>query len=242
MSFRLPVLPGAGPDMRGSARRRQRSIPHWVASLGVSLGLLLVAPGFGGEAGSTARSADGSTGEGHPAEREGGGSRSGGVPDLSAFRIIAERNIFNASRSGGRVNPARATRRPARVETLALVGTLEAGTNRIAFFDGSDRQFRQAVRPGGRVAGLTVEEIRFDKVYVVQDTQRWELPVGRALRREDEGEWRLADAVGLPAAEPSGPVEPGSGRESAAASAPAVSAEAAEVLRKLMERRAREEQ
>lgn len=242
MSFRGSVLLDGWHGLRDWGQRCRRGVPPWGVSLGTGLALLAAVSLPGGEAGSTSSSADRQSGEVRPAVGGPEAGRSGGTPDLSAFRIIVDRNIFNASRSGGRPNPVRASRRPARVETLALVGTLEVGTNRIAFFDGSDRQFRQAARPGDRVAGLTVEAIHFDKVYVMQDTQRWELPVGRALRREDEGEWRLAEAVGLAAAEPSGPVELGNGGGSTAASPPAVSGEAAEVLRKLMERRAREEQ
>jgi len=170
-----------------------------------------------------------------------------GPADLSAFRIIVDRNIFNATRSGARPAPVRPVRRPARVDTLALVGVLENGSDRIAFFDGSDSEFRRAVRPGQQVAGLTVQEIHFDKVYLVREDQRWELPVGRALRREEEGPWQVADAVGLPlAASPGGGNTDRSGPTFSSGPASAGSSgsggAADEVLRRLMERRAREEQ
>jgi len=213
--------------------------PLLLMLIGLAAGLLpLQAQSTSGPARGTGRPNGSEAPAGRPELSRG----DSGAADLSAFRIIADRNIFNATRSGARPGPARNPRRPARVETLALVGTLEAGTNRIAFFDGSDARFRQAVRTGEQVAGLTIQEIHFDRVYVVQETRRWELPVGRALRREDEGEWQLADAVGLPAAAPADALDGSSGLATGAADSPAVSGEAAEILRKLMERRAREEQ
>lgn len=170
-----------------------------------------------------------------------------GPADLSAFRIIVDRNIFNSTRSGGRPAPARITRRPARVDTIALVGVLENGSDQIAFFDGSNPDYRCGVRPGQTVAGLTVQEIRFDKVYLAGDTQRWELPVGRALRREENGPWELSEAVGLPLAASSGSgnggrldSNPDARAVSSGSSGPGGAAD--EILRKLMERRAREEQ
>jgi len=184
-------------------------------------------------------------GEAAPAVRD--VSPRAGPADLSAFRIIVDRNIFNSTRSGGRPAPARITRRPARVDTIALVGVLENGSDRIAFFDGSNPDYRCAVRPGQTVAGLTVQEIRFDKVYLAGDTQRWELPVGRALRREEDGPWELSEAVGLPLAASSGSgsggrfdSNPDARAVSSGSSGPGGAAD--EILRKLMERRAREEQ
>jgi hypothetical protein len=230
------LLPRQDPWAEGWVRTLR---PLLLMLIGLAAGLLpLQAQSTSGPARGTGRPNGSEAPAGRPEVSRG----DSGAADLSAFRIIADRNIFNATRSGARPGPARNPRRPARVETLALVGTLEAGTNRIAFFDGSDARFRKAVRTGEQVAGLAVQEIRFDRVYVVQDTRRWELPVGRALRREDEGEWQLADAVGLPAAAPADALDGSSGLATGAADSPAVSGEAAEILRKLMERRAREEQ
>src|SRR5262245_38315845 len=56
--------------------------------------------------------------------------------DESAFRIVSERNIFNANRSGGTVRST-SSRRPVRVETFALVGTMAYEKGVFAFFEGS---------------------------------------------------------------------------------------------------------
>lgn len=175
----------------------------------------------------------------------GSGAARAEAPDLGHFRIILDRNIFNASRSGARPAPARTVRRPVRVDTLALVGTLESGSTRVAFFDGSNSDYRKAVRPGEEVAGLTVQEIHFERVYLVRESQRWELPVGGALRREEEADWQMSDAgAGILIARGRNDRTDGAGRGSAE-DGPVVTAGSGptdEVLRKLMERRAREEQ
>ncbi|MCS7090226.1 MAG: hypothetical protein RMN51_03625 [Verrucomicrobiota bacterium] len=183
--------------------------------------------------------------ESHAVAETGSGPVRPQASDFGAFRIILDRNIFNATRSGARPSPTR-PRRPARVDTLALVGTLENGSDRIAFFDGSSSEFRRAVRIGEELVGFKVEEIHFDKVYLVQGSHRWELPVGRALRREEEAEWQLSEAVGLPtgAATRNPQANESSLRQTSPAGtrADGDSGPGDEVLRRLMERRAREEQ
>lgn len=156
--------------------------------------------------------------------------------DYSAFRVIAERNIFNASRSGGRATaPPRETRRPARVDTLVLVGVMSYEKGTFAFFDGSSGEFRKATRPGGTVGDFKVVDIRPERVQLENSTNRFELRVGARLRREDQGPWQLSESIEpLPG--------PGAGGASAA-SAPAEGSNggaADEVLRRLLQRREQE--
>ena len=66
------------------------------------------------------------------------------------FRIVSERNIFNANRSGGQVRLA--TRRPARVESFTLVGTMAYEKGTFAFFEGSSSEFTKAVKADGVTA------------------------------------------------------------------------------------------
>lgn len=166
---------------------------------------------------------------GEPAAR----SRPG---DYNTFRVIAERNIFNASRSGGRAAaPPREARRPARVDTLALVGVMSYEKGTFAFFDGSSGEFRKATRTGGTVGDFKVVDIRPERVQLENGTNRFELRVGARLRREDQGPWQLSEST-----EPL----PGAGAGGAsAASAPAEGSNggaADEVLRRLLQRREQE--
>ncbi len=155
--------------------------------------------------------------------------------DYSAFRLIAERNIFNAARSGGRVNaPPRETRRPARTDTLALVGVMSYEKGAFAFFDGSQPEFRKALAPGGTIAEFKLAEIRPDGVGLENGTNRWELRVGTRLRREDQGPWQLSDSTESLTPAPAG------GTTSAGTAESSNGGAADEVLRRLLQRREQE--
>lgn len=179
--------------------------------------------------------------------------------DYSTFRQIADRNIFNASRTArGAPPPPREIRRPSRVDTFGLVGTMAYEKGPMAFFDGNSSEFRQAVRLNDKVAGWTLAAVSLHSVKLANGTNSFELPVGQSLRREDDGPWRLADGADF-ASSGGGREERGSsfsrssrdGRSrdsggstggSRGSTATADDGEASEVLRQLMERRAREEQ
>lgn len=114
--------------------------------------------------------------------------------DEAAFRIIAERNIFNANRSGGRVQLA--TRRPARIETVTLVGTMAYERGTFAFFDGSSSEFSKVIQANGVIAGHKLVNVRTAGVTLEADGKQFELPVGSQLRREDAGAWLVTEATG----------------------------------------------
>lgn len=190
--------------------------------------------------------------------------------DESAFRIVAERNIFNANRIG----PVRVTspRRPSVVESFTLVGTMDYEKGEFAFFEGSSSELTKVLKPGAVIAGHKLLVISPQGVKLEADGKEIDLPVGSQMRREDEGLWQLAEArfsSPSPAsstasvASRSGRPERGNesfdrsrrggdtsarrgdGSESAtrpAASAAASSESEDEVLKRLMERRERESQ
>lgn len=154
--------------------------------------------------------------------------------DFNAFRLIAERNIFNAARSGGRVNPPpRDIRRPARTDSLALVGVMSYERGPFAFFDGSSPEFRKALQPGGTVAGFQVLEIRPNGVRLDNGTNQFELRVGARLRHEDQGPWQLSESTEPLSAAAAGSASSPGGAESS-------NDAAEEVLRRLLQRREQE--
>lgn len=112
--------------------------------------------------------------------------------DESAFRIITERNIFDANRSGGtvRVN----SRRPSVVETFTLVGTMAYGKGAFAFFEGSSADLTKVLKPAGIIAGHKLVDVYANSVKLDVDGREIELPVGSQMRREDEGTWQAAEA------------------------------------------------
>lgn len=170
--------------------------------------------------------------------------------DYASFRVVVERNIFNASRSGRQQPREREpARRPARTDTFGLVGTMTYEKGPLAFFDGSSSDYRQVVKPGGTIAGFQLEAIRPDAVTLRRDSNTFELFLGTQMRREDGGEWKVAGQFEAASSSSGGGGSSGSGRASSGgpdAGAPATAAsgggDVSEVLRRLMEKRERESQ
>jgi hypothetical protein len=168
--------------------------------------------------------------------------------EFSAFRAIAERNIFNGSRAGRRTEPPRESRRPARVDSFGLVGVMSYDRGTFAFFDGSSADYRKALQCGGGLAGFELVEVLPNAVKLQQGTNTTELRLGMQLRREDEGEWKLAEQGESFASSGSargGSSERGSSREpspggGAAGSPAAASAVDDEVLKRMLQKRQEE--
>lgn len=114
--------------------------------------------------------------------------------DESAFRLVTERNIFNANRSGGTVRGP--SPRPARIETFTLVGTMAYAKGVFAFFEGSNSEFTKVMKADGVIAGHKLRDIYANGVKLEADGREIELPVGAQMRREDEGTWHVAETSG----------------------------------------------
>lgn len=150
---------------------------------------------------------------------------------FEAFRIIAERNIFNQNRSTKSVVQDSAATRPAPVvEAFSLVGTMSYKKGHFAFFDGTRSEFKKPLKIGDKIAGYEIREINGGGVKIANETNELELKVGQQLRREDESEWQLSSAPP--------PVESATSESAAAAGASGGSEE--EALKRLMEKRAKE--
>jgi hypothetical protein len=113
--------------------------------------------------------------------------------DASAFEIVAERNIFNANRSGGQVRVS-SSRRPTRIETFTLVGTMAYEKGVFAFFEGSSSELSKVLKSNGVIAGHKLVDILANSVKLEADGKQFELPIGLQMRREDEGTWHMAEA------------------------------------------------
>lgn len=114
--------------------------------------------------------------------------------DFSAFKIVTERNIFDAKRTGRSSRGGGERRRVARVDTVALVGTLSYEKGSYAFFDGSSSEYRKALQPGATIAGYTLAEVLPNQVKLTQPNASnapVALKVGLQLRREDGGDWQV---------------------------------------------------
>lgn len=172
--------------------------------------------------------------------------------DESAFRIVSERNIFNANRSGGTVRST-TTRRAPRVDSFALVGTMAYEKGAFAFFEGSSSEFTKVLKANGVIAGHKIVDILANGVKLEIDGQVVDLAIGSGLRREDQGLWAISDAVSTSnggsssrrsrseRSEDSGSDHSSSSSTSTSSSA-APSGDQSEILKRLMERRAKESQ
>lgn len=166
--------------------------------------------------------------------------------DYASFSVIAERNIFNAGRSGRRSSGPRETRRPSRVDSFGLVGVLRSEKGTFAFFDGSGSEYRKALAPGGTLAGFKLIDIQPGAVALEAGTNRTELRIGMQFRREEAGEWRLSERTETFASSGSGSSSassrgadssPTAGGDAAAASG---GGDADEVLKRLLQKREQE--
>jgi hypothetical protein len=155
--------------------------------------------------------------------------------DYSSFRIIAERNIFDPDRYP---HTTRSVRRTAnnRAPAFSLVGTMTYKKGMLAFFDGTDSDYRKVLAPNGVINGYTVVEITLRGVRLESAGKSVEMKVGAQMRQEGKGDWQLAESGELPASTAAtGPVTPDAPPPGADSSS-----EGNDVLKKLMQQREQE--
>lgn len=191
--------------------------------------------------------------------------------DFSTFKILTERNIFDPNRSsrGNRYTaPPSDTPPPARppaptiIETFTLVGTLAYGENQMAFIDGPSSQYKKALRLNDTIAGLKLKSVAANQAAFDNDGKEISLRIGHQLRREDRREWQIntqptvytaaplapsgtnissTSATNLVSADLSSPPAPGAAPVVAKPD-PAPTGAEAEALRRLLEKRRKEEE
>src|SRR5258706_16352028 len=62
-----------------------------------------------------------------------------------------------------------------------------------AFFDGTRSDYRKVLKQDDTIAGFKITAIEPSHVILASATNELDLGVGKQLRREDEGEWRMSD-------------------------------------------------
>lgn len=146
-----------------------------------------------------------------------------------SFRLIVDRNIFNPSRRPRE----RTEERQQRIDTIALVGTMQSDKGVVAFFDSQDATYRKTLSEGQSLGEFKVQKIQPNEVELARDGKPVSLRVSDQLRRPEGGDWSLApsdipapDARGAASASAARPVE-----------APSISSENNDVARRMMEAR-----
>ena len=113
-----------------------------------------------------------------------------GAISYSAFKLIAERNIFDQNRSVRAPRPVAA--KTPRAESFGLTGTLSSEKGPYAFFDGTSSAYRKVLKPEGTIAGYMVTAVGPDAVTLEEGDRKLELRVGTQLTREGEDDWKVA--------------------------------------------------
>jgi hypothetical protein len=148
--------------------------------------------------------------------------------DYSAFRLVAERNIFDPNRSP---RSSRAPTQAKTVDSFSLVGTMSYEKGDFAFFDGSSSDYKKVLKTNDMIASYKVVAISPELVKIVSGTNLLDLKVGTQMRRRENGTWEreaspAAYTASTSSATPSEAAAP-SGAES-------------DVLKKMMQRREKE--
>jgi hypothetical protein len=160
--------------------------------------------------------------------------------DYQSFKLITDRNIFDPDRSPRSArNPRSDPRRPARVESFSLVGTLSYEKGTFAFFDGSSSEYRKALKCADTIAGYKVCEITANRVKLEANGQQIELPVGAQMRRQDDDDWALSESGGSSASTAS-TLASNDKAESSSSSTSGSDGEENDVLKRLLQKRQQE--
>lgn len=155
--------------------------------------------------------------------------------DLAAFKILNERNIFNANRSPAEARGAvGAPKKVIRVNSLSLVGTMSSSKGTLAFFDGNASSYKKALKQGDTLADFTLTEIQPNSVQLKYKDNILKVSVGGQLRQQEEEDWKLTDS-----AEPL-PTSSTPGTAEAAATDSDSSSVEDPILKRLMEQREKE--
>jgi hypothetical protein len=121
------------------------------------------------------------------------------VTDYSSFRLITERNIFDPNRYAHTSRSVRRTANNNRAPAFSLAGTMTYQSGMLAFFDGTDPDYRRVLSQNGIIAGYRVMEITLHGVRLESAGKTNVMKVGMQMRQESKGEWQLSDASDLPA-------------------------------------------
>jgi hypothetical protein len=158
--------------------------------------------------------------------------------DYSAFRLIADRNIFNPDRYAHSTRGSRQTKAHApALPAFYLVGTMDYRKGIFAFFDGNNSEYRKVAGKGGTVAGYAVTEITHAGVKLEAGGKTLELKVGARMQQDGEGKWELSETGSSAEA---ATVAPAPAASDASAAPASDSSATSDILKRLMQKREQE--
>lgn len=156
---------------------------------------------------------------------------------FDAFKNVRAKNIFDPTRRGPRIEtpPSGPSSAPTnRGRSLALTGTMVAEGKSLAFFGGSAAEGSRVISVGNSVATYKLTAIAATQVSLEHEGKSLVLEVGRQISFENgPGEPAAAGPIVEAAAEPAADA-------TGTPSVPGPAGDKAEILRRMMERRAKE--
>ncbi len=125
-----------------------------------------------------------------PSELKDSQSGSGDI-GFESFRIIHQRNVFDPNRRKPIPLSERRRDKPAPVRTASftLQGTMSYRSRSIAFFNGSESDYRRSVEINDVIGSHRIVEIKPDEVVMELDGKRIHLPVRHSRKRRGEEAW-----------------------------------------------------
>ena len=119
---------------------------------------------------------------------------------FNAFQIILQRNIFDPDRKV-QLPPSEQRPPPPRQpdpESFTLTGTMLYGDKKMAFFDGSSRDYQGVKDQKQTIADHMIDQVTADGVLLRRDgsDETIDMKVGMQLRRVGDAPWELSSALG----------------------------------------------
>ncbi len=178
-----------------------------------------------------------------------------GDTDYAKFSgFITDRNIFDPNRVPHSTRTVQArTRTRTRTRSsgapfVALVGTMSYEKGRFAFFNANDSEMKKILGVGDEVAGYQVKEVAATEVTLVgADKKEFQMKIGDQLHQDGKA-WKLSDdssgnaPAGEPVAASTESESSSTGSAETPAAAPSVNLQGNDILKRLMEKRAKENQ
>lgn len=158
------------------------------------------------------------------------------------YKIITDRNIFNPNRSPTNIEAPPRDNTPApRTDWFSLKGTMSYEEKAYAFFEGTGSQYNGGFKTNDAIGGYKIAEIAGDHINLAASADKTiELRVGMQMRRVGSGPWTLVASPDLSATPESGDGGSGASSSSSGSGSGGGSANVDEVMKRLMERRAKE--
>jgi len=162
-----------------------------------------------------------------------------GRPAFSTFKIVADRNIFDPTRHAGyKPGPQPIVRKS---DIFAYKGTLSYEKGSFAIFDGSSAEYQKALKVSDTIAGYQLLSVSRNSVKLASGTNEVELRIGMQMSRQEQGPWTPSEAAeSYASVTPASPAASPDPSNKPPGNDPALSGPAADILKKLMQRRAQE--